>query len=379
MVAIAKAPTTIDKLRILSQDSQYDLACACGTRDDEHRKRSIDNRWIYPVALPDGRHTFLFKTLVSNVCSNDCKYCPLRADRDPQRCMMNPDEIVAAFMQYYRAGLVSGLFLSSGVTGTPDTTMERINGAARILRNRVGFKGYMHLKIIPGASDAAIDEAVSLASAVSLNIETAGEKHFEKLTARKNYLNDVIRPIKRISTLTAKGTRYQRVSHTTQFVVGAAGETDKDLVKYMWGLYKKLKLDRIYFSAYQRGAGSSDLPGEAGLLTDNQLLTREHRLYQTDWLIRKYGFSINEIPFESGEFLSLEHDPKEMWARANPHAFPVNLNEADQWQLLRIPGIGLITVKRILKARETHSRIRSLDDLGLVGKRHAKARGYVCV
>jgi len=379
MVAIAKAPTTIDKLRILSQDSQYDLACACGTRDDEHRKRSIDNRWIYPVALPDGRHTFLFKTLVSNVCSNDCKYCPLRADRDPQRCMMNPDEIVAAFMQYYRAGLVSGLFLSSGVTGTPDTTMERINGAARILRNRVGFKGYMHLKIIPGASDAAIDEAVSLASAVSLNIETAGEKHFEKLTARKNYLNDVIRPIKRISTLTAKGTRYQRVSHTTQFVVGAAGETDKDLVKYMWGLYKKLKLDRIYFSAYQRGAGSSDLPGEAGLLTDNQLLTREHRLYQTDWLIRKYGFSINEIPFESGEFLSLEHDPKEMWARANPHAFPVNLNEADQWQLLRIPGIGLVTVKRILKARETGMRIRSLDDLGLVGKRHAKARGYVCV
>ncbi len=278
---IKKSLETVEKLRILSQDSQYDLACACGTSQDEHRHRSAEGKWIYPVTMQDGRSTFLFKTLLSNICVNNCKYCPLRVNRDPKRCSLEPEEAARTFLKYYRTGAVSGLFLSSGLIGTPDNTMEKLNQTATILR-RNNFRGYIHLKIMPGASNAAIEKALSLSSAVSLNIETAGEEHFKKLNSSKDYLNDIIRPIKLISDLTAKGSRYARISHTTQFVVGASDETDKEIVQYSWGLYKRLKLDRIYFSAYQRGLGEKDLPGEHSVCSNSDLLMREHRLYQVD-------------------------------------------------------------------------------------------------
>lgn len=378
MTLILKKPSAQEKLTILSQGSQYDLACACGcrTRDDEHRHRSAENQWIYPVALPDGRKTFLFKTLVSNECVNNCKYCPLRVTLDPVRCTMTPEETVSTFFSLQRDGLVSGLFLTSGVTGTPDRTMAHLNQTARLLRQRQ-FKGYLHLKIIPGAADAAIAEAVSLASAVSLNIETAGEKNFKILSTSKNYQEDIIRPIQLISRLTAPGTRFHRVSHTTQFVVGAAEETDKELVAYSWNLYKKLQLDRIYFSAYQRGAGAPDLPGEHSPFSNADLLMREHRLYQTDWLIRKYGFAAAEIPFEPGDNLSLTVDPKEMWARQHPEFFPVDINRADQYQLLRVPGIGPITMRRIITLRKNGCRIRAIDDIGRTGKRLMAAQAFL--
>jgi len=377
MTAIHTKPDILEKLRILSRDSQYDLACACGTRDDEHRTRSADHKWIYPVVLPDGRRTFLFKTLVSNVCANDCRYCPLRAEKDPRRCTLSSDEIAAAFMHYLRAGLVSGIFLTSGVTGSPDAAMERINGAARILRRREGFKGYMHLKVIPGASDAAVTEAVSLASAVSINIETAGERHFRTLTARKDYLRDVVRPLKLISSLTDKNGPYCRVHQTTQFVVGAAGESDSELVRYSGGLYRKLGMHRVYFSAYQRGCGDPSLPGERSGYTNEQMLTREHRLYQTDWLLRKYGFGADEIPFDASGNLSLDTDPKEQWARRHPEFFPVNINRADRNELLRVPGLGLVGVRRILSLRNSGGRVHGLEEIGRVGKVLARAREYV--
>jgi len=178
---IHSKPDTHEKLSILSTDAQYDLACACGTGAEDRRHRSKDNdKWIYPVTLPNGGKSVLFKTLLSNVCSNDCKYCPLRADRDPRRCTLQPDEVVKAFMGYLRAGKVFGLFLSSGVIGTPDSTMERMNTIVRSLRRKEQFRGYVHLKIIPGASDEAIREALSLSSNVSLNIETAGEKQLSQ-------------------------------------------------------------------------------------------------------------------------------------------------------------------------------------------------------
>ncbi len=377
MISIYKSPDTQEKLQILSQDSQYDLACSCGTKNpDEHRTRSIDNRWIYPVALPDGRRTFLFKTLVSNSCVNDCRYCPLRADNDTRRCTLTQDEIVRAFMHYYRAGIVSGLFLTSGVKGNPDRTMETINNVAAILRKKEQFKGYMHLKIIPGASDAAIEETVSYASAVSLNIETPGESNFKILTKEKDYLSDIIRPIKLISRLTARGERFSSVKQTTQFVVGASGESDNEIVKYMWGLYRRLNLSRIYFSAYQRGTGDSALPGERSTLNNSEMLVREHRLYQTDWLIRKYGFEQNEIPFDDNGNLNLASDPKEEWAKRHPEFFPLNINRADNMQLLRVPGFGHVTVDMIMKIRK-EGRIRSLDDLGKTGKRLMKSSGYI--
>ncbi len=261
MVAMVQKPDVLQKLTILSEDSRYDLACACGTKNSaDHRHRSADGKWIYPVVLPNGRRMFLLKTLVSNVCTNNCKYCPLRTGQDPRRCTLGAEELANAFMEYYRSRAVSGLFISSGVTGSPDHTMQRINDVATILRGR-GFNGYIHLKIIPGASDAAIEEAVSLANAVSLNIETAGEKHFKKLCDSKDYLNDVIRPLKLLSELTQQNEKFGHVSQSTQFVVGASDETDREIVKYSWGMYKRLNMGRVYFSAYQRGLGESDLPG----------------------------------------------------------------------------------------------------------------------
>ena len=183
MVAIIRKPDTQRKLELLSTDAQYDLACACGTAADGHRRRGPGDAWIYPVTLPNGGRSVLFKTLLSNACSNDCSYCPLRAGHDVRRCTLGEEEIVGAFLDYYNRGEVFGLFLTSGVLGSPDATMERINRVARILRRRHGFRGYIHLKILPGSSDAAIEEALSLSSAVSLNIETPGAKHLARLVA----------------------------------------------------------------------------------------------------------------------------------------------------------------------------------------------------
>ncbi|MHC4542104.1 MAG: radical SAM protein, partial [Planctomycetota bacterium] len=160
MVGIISKPDTQQKLDILSADSQYDLACACGTSRDEHRKRG-DGRWIYPVTLPSGGKSTLFKTLLSNMCTNDCKYCPLREQMDVHRCSLRPDETAKVFLDYYNQRKVFGLFLSSGVMGSPDATMNQLNSVARLLRNKHRFRGYIHLKIIPGASDAAVEEAVS--------------------------------------------------------------------------------------------------------------------------------------------------------------------------------------------------------------------------
>jgi len=245
MVGVISKPDTQEKLEILSADSQYDLACACGTGKDDRRTRSNDGKWIYPVTLPNGGKSVLLKTLISNVCTNDCKYCPLREQQDVRRCTLSVDETVKVFLDYYNRRKIFGLFLSSGVIGSPDATMDRLNGVAKVLRGKHGFKGYIHLKVIPGAGDAAIEQAVSLATAVSLNIETPGAKNLAKVSNKKRYIEDIINPIKLISKLTERGSRYQRVKQTTQFIVGAAGESDTEIVKYMFGLDEQGVFQRI--------------------------------------------------------------------------------------------------------------------------------------
>ena len=377
MVGIVSPPDTYKKLEILSADAQYDLACACSCNKEEHRRRSRDGKWIYPVTLPNGGKSTLFKTLISNVCTNDCKYCPLREQMDVRRCSLRAEETANVFLDYYNRRKVFGLFLSSGVFGSADATMEKLNRTARILRGRHNFRGYIHLKIIPGASDAAIEEAVSLASTVSLNIETPGEKNLAKLSEKKKYIRDIIEPIKLISRLTARGSKYERVKQTTQFIVGAAEESDAEIVKYMWGLYERLKMHRVYFSAYQKGLGDESIAGEqerAEKPTD--VFMREHRLYQVDFLLRKYGFKESDIAFDDGGRLSLTVDPKEAWAKRHPERFPVNVNLASQFALLRVPGLGPVTVKQILKQRKT-GRIRYIEDVGKVGVRLEKARKYM--
>lgn len=377
MTYIKKSLDARDKLTILSQDSQYDIACACGDKESDRRHRSKDDKWIYPVAITNRKEqTFLFKTLISNVCTNNCKYCAIRANRDPRRCTLQAEELVDIFFDYYTKGRVMGIFLSSGVIGNAERTMEKLIKMAELLRRRE-FRGYMHLKVIPGASDAAIEKAVSLANAVSVNIEAAGEPHFQRICPDKDYLNEVIHPMKLISQLTQKGTKFSNVHQTTQFVVGASDETDREIVKYSWGMYTRLNLNRVYYSAYQRGLGESDLPGESSPTSNANILTREHRLYQVDWLIRKYGFSEQEIPFEENGNLSLTSDPKELWAINHPEFFPLDVNRADKTELLRVPGLGLITVEKILKMRRAGVKFRTIEDIGKPNKLLRKAAQYL--
>jgi predicted DNA-binding helix-hairpin-helix protein len=372
---------SLAKLQLLSDASQYDLACACGTKQgSDHRTRGKDGAWLYPVSLPRGGTSIMLKTLMSNVCVNDCKYCPYRETRDVPRCTISPDELVNLFLDYVRRKQVIGLFLSSGVVGSPDRTMTLLTDTARILRSKHQYRGYIHLKIIPGASDGAIDEALRLASTVSLNIETPGAERFRQLSARKDYVRDIIRPMQRISALTGKNGPFAKVRQTTQFIVGASDETDAEIVKYTGGLYKKLNIGRVYFSAYQRGLGDHSIPGERtapnALRGGADMLMREHRLYQVDFLMRQYRFTEQDISFDAAGALPLDVDPKTMWAQRNPGYFPVNVNCADKYELLRVPGIGPRGVTKILEMRKS-GRIRNIDDLPIKRTWLDRARSYM--
>ena len=370
---------TQQKLKLLADASRYDLSCACGTkRGTDHRTRGPDGLWLYPTSLPRGGQSIMLKTLLSSACVNDCLYCPLRAGRDTRRCTLAPEEVASAFMDYVGRRAVFGLFLTSGVVRSPDHTMDRMVAVARILRQKHRYGGYLHLKIIPGASDAAIEEAVSLANAVSLNVEVPKASAFKALSRTKDYARDIVRPMRLISRLTARGGPRACVKQMTQFIVGASDETDADIVRATFGLYKRLGLSRVYFSAYQKGLGDPGLPGERpGGPAPEDLAAREHRLYQVDWLIRRYGFRDDEIPFEPDGNLSLAADPKEVWARQHPERFPLDLNRAARHELLRVPGFGEVTVRRVLALRRGGGRVRQMEDLGRASTRLGKAAAYV--
>ena len=360
-------PDTFEKLQLLSRDSQYDLACACGTDKSGHRTRGKGGKWIYPVALPNGGTTVLFKTLISNVCSSDCKYCPLRQNADAPRCTLNCNELTRTFLDYYNRGEVFGLFLSSGIIGSADKTMEKLIAPAQILRKKHNFKGYIHLKILPGSSPAAIEKAVSVADAVSLNIETPGKEFLEKLSSKKDFLKDIVEPMKLISRLTKQSKR--RVKQTTQFIVGAADENDRQIVNYTAALYDRIGLNRVYFSAYQSSCPQANVNPEERFM-------REHRLYQVDFLLRKYGFNQSDIIYDSSGRLSFETDPKESWAKNHPEFFPVTVNTAVRYKLLRVPGLGPVSVDRILEKRKL-AKITSIDDIDKAGLRLYKAAKYL--
>lgn len=368
---------TREKLDLLARDAQYDLSCACGTKNNtDHRKRSKNGSWLYPVTVPGGGTGIMLKTLMTNACSNDCKYCPLRSNQDHKRMAVTPDKLARFFMDIKdKQGLI-GLFLSSGVLDTPDRTMERLIDTAEILRKSYQYRGYIHIKIIPGASYTAIERAIALSSAVSLNIETPGVRHYSKLSDMKDYMRDIINPLKYMSSLTTKGAAYQKVGKTTQFIVGASDETDQEIITYLWGLYKRLEMNRIYFSAYQKGLGEKSIPGEAIITQEPTAhLIREHRLYQADFLVRTYGFSLEDFSYEQGA-LSLDKDPKQVWADNHPEFFPVRLRSADRHELLRVPGLGPALVNRILTARK-QSSLRSLDDIKIPRHLASKASSYV--
>jgi predicted DNA-binding helix-hairpin-helix protein len=295
---------------------------------------------------------------------------------------MAPDELARVFIQYVRRRQVTGLFLSSGILSDADTTMDRLAATAKIVRYRYAYPGYIHMKIIPGSSKAAIDDMLSVADSISLNVEVPTASAMAKLSSTKNYHEDIVQRMRYISQQTAKGTRFEKVRQTTQFIVGAAGESDRQIVDATFGLYRRLKLDRVFFSAFQGQVGDASLMGSmAAAGVDGPgpgaALTREHRLYQTDYLLRRYKFDAEEIPMDEAGRLSLAEDPKMVWARRHPEFFPLDINRADRYELLRVPGLGPVSVKRILDARKKGGKVRRLDQIGRMGKSLATAQEYL--
>jgi predicted DNA-binding helix-hairpin-helix protein len=358
---------TEQKLSLLGDNAQFDLSCACSA--DPPRRRGPEDRWIYPAMLPNGKRVHTLKVLLDNSCHNDCAYCAQRAGRDTRRDRFAPEELARLFDQMHRAGLVRALFLSSGLGGNPVRTMDRMIAAVEIVRRRYAFRGFVHLKILPGVQYAQVERASQIAQRISINLEAPGEKRLAALSGSKNFRSDILTRMWWIAKL-VREKRFLAKGHTTQFVVGASGESDREIAQAASRLYSDYHLTRAYYSKFNPVARTplENHPPAPFL--------REHRLYQMDFLLRKYDFPFEDIPFESDGNLSLQVDPKTAWARQHPERFPVEVNRADREELLRIPGLGPLTVKRILEAR-AQQKIRSLSDLKKLNPRAGAAADYL--
>lgn len=345
-----------EKISILGPTAQYDT---CGPKDFG---QTSNIPGVYEAKVGGGVCR-LFKVLQSSSCKNNCTYCALRRDRDTPRTTASPDEMAKAFMSAYSRRLVDGLFLSSGIFGTPETTMSRTLDTATILRRKMSYRGYLHLKIMPDSPADTIREAIRLANRISLNIESPTENDLAALSPDKNWKRGFFHTLTMIKGELRKrraATGKRPPSLTTQFVVGAGSETDASIVKTAHLLYKNFGLHRSFFSAFRPVAGTP-LAHKSAAST-----IREHRLYQTDFLLRQYRFTPWDIPFDTNGFLPETADPKMLWARCHPEYFPVNLNSAGYWQLLKVPGLGPTSAKKILGLRKIR-RIKKVDDLA--GKR----------
>lgn len=347
------------KLDILGGAAQADLACGtCG--EGQKRIRDDIGRWIYPAVRPDGKTVKMLKILQTSVCEKDCFYCATRRGRDVPRATFQPDELASTFDQIQRANLAEAIFISSGVVGGGTRTMEKMLATAELLRDKYAFRGYLHLKLMPGAESAAIERALQLADRVSVNLEAPSSEYLAKLSSTKRYTEELVAPLQTARQLIAQNPALAKKTLTTQFVVGAAGESDREIVARTAQLYRDLNLARAYFSAFQPIA---DTPLDGHAPTP---LAREHRLYQSDFLFRQYGFTFDDLIFDPRGNLSLEADPKTVWAAAHPEYFPIELNRASKEQLLRVPGIGPTSVNRIVQMRRTHT-FNAIEQLARLG------------
>ncbi len=351
---------TEEKLTILTEGAKYDVSCSSsgsGRKNDG----GIGNGYAAGCChsfTPDGRCISLLKILLSNDCIYDCKYCPNRVSADVPRATATPEEICELTMDFYKRNYIEGLFLSSAVTKNPDYTMERLVRVVKKLRTEYGFHGYVHLKGIPRASEELNREAAKYADRMSYNIEFPSENSLKLLAPQKSK-QSLLLPMK---TLTAARTKFVDekkhglvkghflpAGQTTQMIVGASPEPDGQVLRLTQALYRNMQLKRVYYSSYVPVVHDALLP-EVGA---GQL--REHRLYQADWLLRFYGFTVEEI-VDEGENLALEFDPKCAWALRNMHLFPVEINRAPLEMLLRVPGIGGKNAQKILQARR-HTKL----------------------
>ena len=357
----------VQKIETLGQSAQYDLCNACGPAA---RKRDDLGRWIYPAALPDGKRVRVLKVLMTNVCEKNCHYCGVRASRDVRRTSFQPEELARAFDRMHRADLVDGLFLSSGVCTSADRTMDRMIACVELIRTRYNFAGYVHLKLLPGASEAHVERAVQLAHRVSVNLEAPNAERLAAIAPHKDFFEELAQPMQVAKRLIDEsGGRLAPAGQTTQFVVGAAGEPDQEILSTTERLYRELDLRRAYFSAFQPVPGTP-LDGR-----EPTPAWREHRLYQADWLLRFYDFTFDDLVFGSEGNLPRKADPKMMHARAHPELFPVEVNRAPRKQLLRVPGLGPRSVARILRWRR-QGTLRELAHLSRAGASASRAAPY---
>lgn len=357
------------KLDLLGSGAQADLACgSCG--EGQKRVRDDIGRWIYPAVRPDGKLIRMLKVLQTNACEKDCYYCATRRDREQPRTTFQPDELARTFDQIHRANLAEAIFLSSGVTGGGTRTLDRMIATADLIRRKYAFRGYLHLKLMPGAETAAIERALQLADRVSVNLEAPSSEHLARLSSTKRYAEELLAPLQIAKRLIATAPKLRDKTMTTQFVVGAADETDREIAARTAQLYRDLRLARVYYSAFQP-IENTPLDGRAPTP-----LLRENRLYQTDFLFRQYGFTFADLIFDARGNLPTEADPKTVWAVNHPEFFPVELNRASREELLRVPGLGPISVRRIVQMRRTH-KFRAIEQLARVGADEKRAAPFI--
>lgn len=331
------------KIRLMSRLANFE-------KDSEKDFESC----IFNASTPKGKVPIL-KLMQTTMCDKNCVYCAFRRDREETvRMALKPEDVARGFMELYKVGKVKGLFLSSGIFGNPDFTMERMIDSVRILREKHHFRGYVHLKIMPGASLQAVEEAVKLADRVSINLETSKEERLKGIAKGKSILHDMLPKIEYVDRLIRE---HRGKSQISQMMVGVGDEKDDEIIRAVDYLNRRFKLSRIYFSAFfpVKGTPLENKPAENPI--------REHRLYQVDFLIREYRFSYEDLkPILKDGNLPLDTDPKTAWAEANPHLFPVEINTADYETLIRVPGIGKETAKDIIRRRR-ENRISSPLDL----------------
>ncbi|MBS6764458.1 MAG: putative DNA modification/repair radical SAM protein [Clostridium sp.] len=368
-----------DKLQILSDAAKYDVACTSSGVDRQGDGTGMGNckkSGICHSFSADGRCISLLKILFTNECIYDCKYCINRASNDVVRTSFTPDEICTLTMEFYRRNYIEGLFLSSGILKTPNYTMELIYAALYKLRRECNFQGYIHVKAIPGADQELIHRVGFLADRMSVNLELATAESLRLLAPHKSRKN-ILAPMRLVQqkhndnkqeiVQYKNAPRFVPAGQSTQMIIGAAPETDYQILNVAESLYKKFELKRVFYSAFVSVNEDSALPARTG---EGPPLLREHRLYQADWLLRYYRFEAGELLDEKNPNFNIFLDPKCDWALKHLEYFPVEVNRADYNTLLRVPGIGVKSASRIVKARRMGTlQFEDLKKMGVVLKR----------
>lgn len=362
--------------RVVPNDSEGRIeTTADSSKPSCYSPKEKNAAFVHPAQMPNGKSIKLLKTLLSSACERDCFYCPFRAGRDFRRAAFKPDEFAGLFSKMNQSGFAEGIFLSSGIAAGGVRTMDKLLDTADLLRNKHSFKGYLHLKIMPGSEKAQVYRSMQLADRVSVNLEAPSTERLAKLAPHKIFIEELMRPLRWVEEIRRTVPAYKfwkgkYPSTVTQFVAGGSDESDLELLNTTQWLMKNVRLKRAYFSAFHP---ILDTPLENKPAVNPM---REHRLYQASFLLRDYGFELEDLPFTADENLPLHTDPKLAWAQMNLVQAPIEVNLADRHALMRIPGIGMKGADAILSARRIQ-KLRNLSALKKLGVIAERAAPYV--